>query len=78
MFRKYDPLPLVWSTQETHTKCKERLREIRLNSVGLVMNIVIYRIVAKQELERIPREVPSTMIIDCFQHVAKVETYRFS
>ena len=30
-----------------------------------MMNIMIYRIIAKQELEWIPREIPPTMIINC-------------
>ena len=29
-----------------------------------MMNIMIYRIIAEQELERIPREIPATMIIN--------------
>ena len=65
MSQTNDPLPLVYSSvQNQITKRKERLREIRFNAVLLMMNIMIDRIIAEQELKWVPWEIPSTMIIN--------------
>ena len=65
------PIPweliIEWIRQRTISK--EWLWKVCFNSVCLMVHIMINRIVIEQELKRVPREIPSTMIVHYHQHL---------
>jgi hypothetical protein len=66
-------LPVAWSvaslaavlgSQELVPDGEEGLREVGLDSPGLVVNVVVGSVVAGDELERVPRESVAAVVID--------------
>jgi hypothetical protein len=62
-FQKDGPLQLEMKRWDD-TEGEEGLREIGFDAICLVVNVMVDRVIAEQELERIPGKVPPTMIIN--------------